>query len=325
MSDFIPTEKGVPIREASTANLLLSSQDRFDYSPVSSSTSPGVFTIQKNQAILNGFFTRIAPAEINLQWAVPNVYDISGGGNPLITSVYTDARLRVDVSGGSVTTVTVPYGIYTVASAIDTIVARMNATVTGTTFSVTQAGSAISITGTNKWRFKATTGFNALSLQLGFGVGVGVSGGYALSQTTYNSQTTNGYSPQGTPFNMRPQASLLNLQYIDFVSQQLTYNQDLKDASTSQENRDIIFRWYLSSNNSTSSVSFDKYGFPIYPTYGFFWERRPIAFPKQIKWSPNQPIGQIQFEVYATDINNNTFLLTTDGYEWMMSLLISEV
>lgn len=322
MSEFIPTEKGVPIREASTANLLLSSQDRFNYAPDGSTGgSAGFFTIQKPNSILNGFFTRIAPTEINLQWAVPNVYDISGGANPLQTGIYFDARLNVDVSGGSPTTVTIPYGVYTVASALDTMVARMNSATLGSTFSITSAGSVVSITGTVAWCFRAAVGFNALSLQLGFPISVGA-GGFSLSKSTSNSRTTTGAI---SPYGMYPYANLLDIQYIDFVSQNLTYNQDLKDSSTGQNVRDIIYRWYLSSSNSTNSTSFDKYGFPIYPTYGFFWERRPIAFPKQIKWSPNQPVGQLQFEVYATDYNNNSFLLTTTGYEWLMTLLVSEV
>jgi hypothetical protein len=40
---------------------------------------------------------------------------------------------------------------------------------------------------------------------------------------------------------------------------------------------------------------------------------------------PNMPIGQVAFEVWATDISGKNYLLNTDGYEWMMTLLVSEV
>jgi hypothetical protein len=114
---------------------------------------------------------------------------------------------------------------------------------------------------------------------------------------------------------------ILEGKYIDFVSYQLTYNQELKDSSTNQSTRDILFRWYLTQNPSTYP---DRYGFPINPTYAPFYERRPIAFPKQIKWSNNQPIGQLQFEVYAK-YETDAILLNTQGYDWGMTLLVSEV
>jgi hypothetical protein len=122
----------------------------------------------------------------------------------------------------------------------------------------------------------------------------------------------------------QPNSSLLQFKYLDFVSNQLTYNQELKDSSTSLQQRDVLFRWYLTQQPSPYP---DKYGFPIYPTYAPFYERRPIAFPKQIKWSNNQPIGQIQFEVYAQDnaVINNYVLLDSEGYDWGMTMLVSEV
>jgi hypothetical protein len=323
MSDFVPVEKGVPIRFPSTANLLIASQDRYS-SP--SSDSAGSFTIQKNQSILNGFFSRVAPTEVTLQWCIPNVYDISGA-DPVTAGgggLFYPANVRVDISGGSITNVKIPVGLYTIAEALDTIVARLNAASLGATFSITQTlGTAVNIASTVPFRFPVTSasGSNSLVTQLGFTIG----GAYSSTNTIYSNQPeligtiSTGYNiTTSTPF-----TSLNKYVYLDFVSNQLTYNQELKDTSTNAQTRDILFRWYLTQTPSTYP---DKYGFPIYPSYAPYYERRPIAFPKQIKWSNNQPIGQLQFEVYAqTPDNNQSILLNSEGYDWAMTLLVSEV
>jgi hypothetical protein len=321
MSDFVPVEKGVPIRQPSTANLLLDSIDRYS----TGGYSAGNFTIQKNQSILNGFFSRIAPNEIVLNWAIPNVYDVSGA-NPLISGtggIFYPANVRVDISGLSITNIQIPVGLYTVAEVLDTIVARLNSAALGATFSITQLGTQVNLDSTVPYRFPASSasGLNALIVQLGFGVG----GDYELSQFIYSNQPfmigtfSTGYNVTSS----QPSSSLLRFRYLDIVSNQLTYNQELKDSSTSNQSRDILFRWYLTQTPSTFP---DKYGFPIYPTYAPFYERRPIAFPKQIKWSNSQPIGQLQFEVYAQDYaSTNYILLDTDGYDWGMTMLVSEV
>jgi hypothetical protein len=73
----------------------------------------------------------------------------------------------------------------------------------------------------------------------------------------------------------------------------------------------------------------DGYGYPIYMGQQPFISRRSIAFPKQIRWSANQPIGQMSFQVlddngqianpYVSSITNEAQEL-----EWAMTLLVSE-
>lgn len=316
MSEFVPVEKGVPIRFPSTANLLINSADRYGYDNLNDNSTAGSFTIQKNQSILNGFFSRIAPTEIVLQWCVPNVYDISGQST-FTGGAYFPANVRVDISGGAISNVKVPVGLYTMGDALDTMVRQLNAASLGATFSITRVGNAVNLVSTVAYRFPV--GGSGLVARLGFSLG----GAYATTKTIYNNQPSTygsdagGYSvTSSTPIN-----SLNQFDYLDFTSNQLTYNQELKDSSTDVSTRDIVFRWYLTQQPSPYP---DQYGFPIYPTYAPFYERRPIAFPKQIKWSNSQPIGQLQFEVYAK-YQTDSILLNTEGYDWGMTLLVSEV
>jgi hypothetical protein len=318
MSDFVPVEKGVPIRFPSTANLLLNSTDRYGY--IDDFSTAGSFTIQKNQSILNGYFSRIAPTEVVLQWSVPNVFDVSGGST-FGGGLYYAANVRVDVSGAAITNVKIPVGLYTMGDVLDTIVRQLNAAALGATFSITRVGNAVNLVSSIPYRFPIGTSANknALVFKLGFTTG----GGYVTTKTIYNNQPSiSGTDLSGyTITSSAPRPSLNQFDYLDFISNQLTYNQELKDSSTELSSRDIVFRWYLTQQPSPYP---DQYGFPIFPTYAPFYERRPIAFPKQIKWSNNQPIGQLQFEVYA-EYQGDSILLNTQGYDWGMTLLVSEV
>jgi hypothetical protein len=57
--------------------------------------------------------------------------------------------------------------------------------------------------------------------------------------------------------------------------------------------------------------------------YTPFCARRTFNPPKQIKWSPNQPIGNLAFQVLAAtgEIYPNESLLSA----WQMTLQVSEV
>jgi hypothetical protein len=319
MSAFVPTEKATSIRFPSTTNFLIQSQDRVFYDDGTSTA--GQFTIQKNNSLLNGFFTRIAPTEVTLKWCVPNVYDISGTGvAPYVqTGAYNPSNVRVDISGGSVTNVAIPVGLYTIAQVLDTIVVKLNAASLGATFSIVQNADGTSVSLASTVAYKFPLAGNSLVGRLGFPRDGTGSGTRSLSYTIYNN------TPQAlTGIGSNPSTSLVLFDYLDFVSSQLTYNQELKDTSTDKTVRDILFRWNLTQQPSPYP---DKYGFPIYPTYAPFYERRPIAFPKQIKWANNMPIGQLLFEVFATNSAqaHNSVLLDTDGYDWGMTLLVSEV
>jgi hypothetical protein len=66
-------DKGTTTRPPSTALLSVDSLDR---AQTPGSGTSGNFVINKNQAIFNGFFNRIALNELVLEWCIPTV---SGG------------------------------------------------------------------------------------------------------------------------------------------------------------------------------------------------------------------------------------------------------
>ena len=308
MSLFQGPEKGVPIRQASTANLMLDSQDRFGNS---GQTTAGDFTIQKKNSILNGYFTRIATTEVVLEWGLPNVYDTSGG---LFPSGFGDAPVSVDISGVGVVSTTVLAGSYTVANALNALVVSLNLVSSPAVFSiVTSTPGAVVLSSTVAYRFPnaAPNSFSySLINRLGF----------SLGPTYVTTKTLRPYTMEGTV----GYADLRIYKYLDFVSSQLTYNQELKDSSTNTDVRDTLCRWYMSVDNIPNNR--DTYGFPIYLEYTPFSISKLYPFPKQIKWDPTMPVGQLQFQVYATTYDTNeTQLLDVNRYEWRMTLQVSEV
>jgi hypothetical protein len=69
--------------------------------------------------------------------------------------------------------------------------------------------------------------------------------------------------------------------------------------------------------------------------YTAFWLRRIFNPPKQIRWSAEQPIGQLDFQVYIDPESNATWNLPQGGlligpgwstfWDWLATLQVSEV
>lgn len=291
MSEFLPIEKADPIRQPSTANLLVDSNTRAVSSGILNWAN---FSIQQPNALMNGYFTRIGVTEVVLNWEEPNI--VTG---------FNDTFTVIKASGPTTYTVTLPQGIYTVAQALDKIVSLLNAAGTSLTWSITGVGPSCGLTSTGTYTITATN----LSSQLGF----------SLTDVTASLAKLLVSAPD------------LRYAYaLDFVCDDLTYNQALKDTSTGKA-RTVLCRWYMSWDNP---VSLDAYGFPIYMGYTPFTCRRLFSPPKQIRWMPNMPIGNLNFQVYPQGILNvngnipypvNSTLGGLPGTSYQMTLQVSEV
>ena len=253
-------QQGTIIRQPATANFMIDSADRGK-----SSASPWDFQITRNQSLMNGYFSRIGTTEVILEWCVPN---ISSNNNTLI----------FDISGATgqalQQTITLTTGFYTVEQMLKAVVAKLTdlSGTTGSSFSILQDTTnnqvAIAISA-GVFRIDAAT---TLSNQIGFPVG--------------NAAKT---------LVVPPCADLRITRYIDFISAQLTYCQDLKDTSTAPNSQDVLCRWYMA--NDTDVVPIDAYGFPIRMGYTPFSLRRLFSPPKQIRWDNYQPLGNLAFQV----------------------------
>lgn len=299
MSSFTPSEKGTTIRQPSTANLMLDSADR----DATKYKTAWDFQITKPQALLNGFFTRIGTTEVVLEWNFPNgpylnsfpAISVSYGPTPVVQNVSITDPLAIN-------------RFYTVADLLEQFVANLNTAfglTSGSLFevvTVANVGVVIQTEDNADWSMtpNATTEF------------------LCFEDTDITLAAPSHYV--GNP-DLRP------YRYLDFVSAQLTYNQDLKDAATNTFNRDVLCRWYMDWDNPPA---LDALGFPILMGYTPFYTRRLYNPPKQIRWDNIQPLGNLSFQVYGSD---GRILPAVDPTEvplakesnWLMTLQISEV
>ena len=285
---------GTTIRNPSSANFLIDSRDRDGYGTATVANS-GNFNITKNSSLLNGFFTRIAPNEILLDWCIDNV-----------STYWRNSLIYVDISGGPQLSYKVPAGQYTVAALLDVIVAGLTGGVYVFSLYTTTSGlkgiqCSTSATPGTVFKFKSLS-----------------NSGISVARLPTELNIVLDTFATGFPIDC---PKLLPTQYIDFVCQQLTTNQALKDTSTASSEQNILFRWYFAWD---VPEPLDAYGYPIYQGYKRFIQRREIPFPKQIAWVPNQPIGQLTFQVLddAGDVVDGGAAVSE--LEWAITMLVSE-
>lgn len=317
-------DKAITIRPSSTSLFCVDSADRepnvFEISQYYS--SPYDFGIQKNESLLNGFFSRIALTELVFPYYIPNINN------------YTNTiTFRYDA--GAATTITLTNGFYTptaLAAELETEIQAAGGTGVTVTYTETgrfvidaQAGHTIAIFGSSYYAvapnqnpaLAAKNVFTLFNLIGGLGGGIWGADEEVLTSAVTRCRYT---------------------EYIDITCTQLTYNQNLKDSSTAPIVRDILARVYLEcendqpipvnviagTNTNVENTVPGTYPFTIYRQY---------KNPKMIKWDKEQPIGNLRFQVFDSwgnllSANNNEAGMENlrDNFlpNWRMTLLVSE-
>jgi hypothetical protein len=318
-------EETVTVRPTSSALFCVSSADRYRTVEESrqDTISPYRFTITKNESLLNGFFTRLALTEIRFPWSFPNVDAQS----------FTD---RIGITVGATTAIiTLTGNWYSPAELAAAIVTAWN----------TGPGAAAQI------NLILNTG---LQFYLTASDGTSLVSIFPLTVPELPVNTYQLFDMMGwTNFNTIPALyqlsgpgeNLLWTDYVDIVCTSLTYNQALKDSSTSTVQRDIIARIYLTdgdspfnypqstvTNNTTGGTGAGvQYVGPLTRGSRPFLIYRQFQKPKEIRWNKQQPIGQCVFEVYDDKGRNLADLFpSTSSFsdsqstDWNMTLLVTE-
>jgi hypothetical protein len=336
------TNKGVDTREASTANFLIDSEDRAGFNATTvisgasfTSGTSADFTITKlGQNLITGFFTRIAMTEIQIKWNIENVRDSTpdlSGNNE------TGVSIRNTGTGAIINyPVAIFPGYYTVQEALDALIVNLNTSTPNTFTLVDSAGTsfgvygkkAIQISGAFQFAFYRQTATPAtgpiiqnLSQSLGFPV-------FPLSDLPLAAGL---FKTAWTAY--KPNLLLYN--YIDITSSQLASQQKVKDATTSNFDAiDVIYRWVFTdgtstnvsgTNNIVTTVSYDAYGYPILQGYRPFTSTRYLSFPKQVRWDPLIPVGNLNLQTYTDKETLLRYSGFREAFEFKMLMLISEV
>jgi hypothetical protein len=327
-------DRAVTTRPASTAVFGIDSDDRYtDYNQRRVNPSyPFSFNVTKNESLLNGFFTRLAVTEFRLNWTLPNIS--SAWGNDQINIAW----LAGGVPPPAGATITMPTAFYTVQSFCEVFQALVRA-IPGNplpSFTATRAADGTIVMESN----------TATTIQFGPLV---TSVALAKQRQLFDMLSL----PPPTAFAATVLSGIPNMRatdYIDIVSPQITYNQDLKDAASAPIVRDMLVRIYL--DESCKPIAEPTYvtdeappvtSFPSF-TNGDdvngvlpFVIYRQFANPKQVQWNNAQPLGNVTFELYddqgrsIQDLWTRQFAPTSatgyrfaNSFTWNITLLVTE-
>jgi hypothetical protein len=294
----------ITTRPSTTANFYINSLDK------PAGQGSGDFQITKKQNLFNGFFSRIGVNEIVLDWGLPN-----------ISSYWGNSSFSVTLSGAITgrKDFVVSDGFYTAEQILDELVVLLNGSTGYNTpglFVITPLASTVALqidqgVSVSSFVIESST-FTAGGVTYTPGV---------LARLLFASVSidaaTNVLQPVQSP-------RILGTTYIDIVSSQLTYNQDLKDNTTADINRDVLYRWYFAFDNGP--IPTDTYGIPILQGYDPFLVRRTPPVVKQILWDPTAPIGNVSFQVYDDKgrIINTANFPSGANFQFQLSTLLSE-
>lgn len=312
-------DKAVTVRPSSTALFCVDSADRYiSYNArATGGTTPYQFSVTRNQALLNGFFTRIALTEIVFPYFIPNI------------NAKTDTILVSENAGALIPITITNLGFYSPASLASTLQGLLQ---------IALANPALTVGYLNGVFVFNTNTADTIAFARGNFAGLGAK----LNEfQLYDLLNLSGPGLNGL---QTPATTIVSgvtrcryTEYIDIVSTQLTYNQELKDASSDPINRDVLCRVYL--EDETSPI------IPVYKsvapagvimtqdtaipgTYPFTIYRK-FSMPKQILWNNTQPLGNLTFEVYDDkgDILSSHYGAVFPDKtmpDWRMTLLVSE-
>jgi hypothetical protein len=328
-------------RPPSDALLLLDSEDRSSSS--SSAGGAGIlipqsqpynnFRLQRPQNLLQGGFTRVQLTEVNFPYAVPNI--VNGITSFFYVQVPSLANVvaRIDVVGAT--------GIQDAFLNGDELADIIEFELNGTPSIGTAAGLAWVV----KYRNPGIAGLNNTNgFYIRAGLAVAPFTGYTFNLSPIPFVSIGvvpvpqksllqlmGFDPlsnweyiTSTPsvYKLSWYAPLTFTQYIDIVSDKLTYYQNVKDGSTkSSSSSNIICRLYVSDETSTfpvtgqywDTVNEDAVTYNVWTPPGSapFLIHRQYTDPKTFGWEKNTSIDFI--DIKLLDDGGNLLYTPAEG------------
>ena len=337
---FSPEIGTTTTRVATSALLALDSEDRFANYEVQNAIqvgdpnwSPYDFTITKNGNLMSGFFTRLAVSEIVFPVCIPNIHFKC---NKILVNygatIALGTTIDIELTPAFYTPESLAAQLTVLLQTIPTLgAAVVEYGVSGRpefSYNSGAVGAFLSFSpmpyNSAAYPFPNTT--RQLFNVLGFNSAI-IANPINNAATAYWTEAigVNYYATGGSSFAQ-------SCRYFDFVSNSMTYNQALKDATSQTITRDVLCRVYLGAfDNKAEVVCSDP---TLVPPQSLFVPvgcapstiYRNFAVPKQIQWNPMQNLGQVQITVFDDEGSPLQELLPAEltPLNWSMSLLVSE-
>lgn len=251
--------------------------------------NPNVVYINKQKNLIEGYFTRIALTEINLNWNTPNVIAAQPWANNTLT-----LQLGANIGPGVPTdskTISISENFYSPKLLADAVQTALN------------AGSGTF--GSTTWRVLYSDRFNSFQIQnvsgtIPFRVFVNNRGakddlcnlmGLSGAPSSFNLVLNGGFAPMCyTP-------------YIDIISNQLTKKQNIRDAGTSAVTGNALLnRVYLNQDGFNIRYDNSTVAPPQVVDTNIlgcqpFTYHQEFRSPKQIYWDTKEFINVIDIEL----------------------------
>ena len=333
---------GMPIRQPAVSVLTIDTADRRSFDADGfrvDTTSPNQIYINKQQSLMNGYITRVALTELNMEWNIPNV--IAAGAWKNNTLLFE----RSDSATGAVLeskVITIDEGFYTPNELAATIQSRLNLVINpGPTpvglfgvsnwevvYNFNQDGAFIIRLGTVPafyWRIHPQNQNSSDDLCNMMGLTTPPKTFYKLLGGSYASMT---YTP-----------------YFDIVSAQLTKKQNVNDNSTSViTGHNLLARIYLNNEGFRSRAdATDATAEPKANAVCEIVGVRPFSLykafqtPKQIYWDTKEFIAAIDLTLVdykgrvlyapnqgAASVGDGFVAICGDSSEFQLTLQITE-
>ena len=228
----------VTTRPSASALMCIDSDDRYANFGTSRTnpTFPFAFTIQKNEALLNGFFNRLSLTELRINWTLPNISKAWGNNQIYLNWSYNGGAFTqslVNLPGGF-------FNLGLLANELQLAIQEIN----------TQLATFLVFVGPYNDDY--------ICFQPGPG-----------SLITFNLQPVAGSQRQLYDMLSIPPVAATTAQtvvytgvpslratdYVDITCSQLTYNQKLKDVTTAPISRDMIVRVYLDESVTSQVIA----------------------------------------------------------------------
>jgi hypothetical protein len=234
--DELRENPGTPFRPPAVAVLTIDSRDRVQIDPATGyridTTTPYQILINKQQSVMNGFFTRIGLTEVNMQYNSPNVIDEGPQKNNTLLFEQGAALGASTVVASR--RITVPGKFYTPNELADTIQDLLNAgagTFGGTAWGVVYLEDSNSFSLTSD---DVNIPFRIRPENIGF------------NDDLCNLMGLSYPSPLFTKDLIGSYASMQYTPYFDIVSDNLTKKQNVRDNGTSfLTGQNLLARVYL--------------------------------------------------------------------------------
>lgn len=289
------SELGVPQRPPAYAYLLIDSKDRYATirDQVLGTQPANEFTVQRGNALLYGYFTRMAITQVLFDWKLPTI--VSGKNDTIVIK---------NLTTNDEDTVQLDEGFYTPDALATHVAAKIAANATlglaGMTGTFDQTlGAFIFDSNGNDFVFvdpstSALFQFDATEQQIVFRTyaTLGVSNGNILTTVPTSSQ---GLAPP----------NMIYTRYVDIVSKELTKYQNVKDNDTSPQNQlsQVIARVYTTPPNSYIPTGVvPGAGATTDPTVAIGDRQFTLCVdyntPKHIKWNPNEAVYNVDLAVF---------------------------